>query len=82
MPLEVELDYFAQHVAEWLRHHQGKFALIKGTELRGFYDNSETAFEEGVKVWGDTEFLIREVTEEDRVEYVPALTYGLIDARQ
>ena len=80
MCLEREQAFFEEHRAEWLEHHEGKFALIHGTELAGFYDTDEKAYEEGVDRWGVVPFLIKRVLREDPIEHIPALFHGLIHA--
>ncbi len=59
--LETELQFFNENRQEWFEHHAGKIALIKGTTLYGFYDDFENSYRVGVDVWGDVDFLIKEV---------------------
>ena len=80
MALETELKYFEAHRAEWVEHHDGKFALIKGEHLQGVFDTDEAAFEAGVETWGNVPFLIKEIRGEDRIEQAPALVCGLLHA--
>ncbi len=80
MALEIELAYFERHRAQWLSDHPGEFVLIKEEECVGFFDTFDAAYEAGVGKWGVVTFLIKEVLGEDRIEYVPALTLGLIHA--
>ena len=80
MALETEVQFFEAHRAEWVEHHEGKYALIKGEHLQGVYDSDSSAFEAGVCEWGDESFLIKEVLREDRIEQSPALVYGLLYA--
>lgn len=78
--LEIELKFFEDHRAEWLNHHRGKFALIKGQEIAGFFDSRESAFAIGATRWGNVPFLIKEVSEDDRVDQAPALFCGVLNA--
>ena len=78
--LETELAYFEAHRSEWLQHHEGKFALIRGENLAGVFDSWENAYESGVRKWGNVAFLVKQILPRDPVETVPALTYGLINA--
>lgn len=80
MVLEIESQFFERHRVEWLEHHQGKFALIRGEHAEGFFDTAETAYEAGVGVWGNQPFLIKQVLPEDPIEQLPALVYGLVYA--
>lgn len=80
MALEQEIVFFDQNKADWLQHHLGKFAVIRTNELAGFYDNAAGAYVAGVDRWGDSPFLIRQVCDEEPIEHIPALTYGLIHA--
>jgi hypothetical protein len=80
MALDDELRTFETHRSEWLQHHRGKFALIKGTEVAEFFDSAERAFAEGIERWGNVSFLIKQIVESERPECLPALMFGLIDA--
>jgi len=72
--LDIELGYFDQHRKEWLQHHTGKFALIKGATIHDFYDTPDNAYEVGVQLWGVVPFLIKEVQLEDIIIYGPNRT--------
>ncbi len=78
MVLEVELAFFQKNLSDWLQHHEGKFALIKGEESAGFFDSDDNALQAGLDQWGVTPFLIKEVLPVDPILYIPALTFGLI----
>lgn len=78
--LEIELKFFEQHRKEWLEHHAGKYALVKGEELRGVYDTQEAAYAEGVATFGIEPFLIKQVLPEDEVHHLPAYHLGLMHA--
>lgn len=80
-PLAKELAFFNAHLAEWLPHHEGKFALVKDEQSLGFFDSWETAYAEGVARLGAAPMLIRQVVTEQRVESAPALMLGVIHAR-
>lgn len=68
--LEAELRLFEGRLAEWFIHHEGKYALVKGGEIAGFFDTAENAYGEGVRRWGIAPFLIRQVLSEDPVEHI------------
>ena len=69
--LKIELDFFEQHRQEWFEHHAGKIAVIHGTTVYGFYDNYENALQVGYDRCGLTLFLLREVSLEDEVIFMP-----------
>lgn len=68
--LDTELQFFNENRQEWFKYHAGKFALVKGTILYGFYDNNETAYRVGVEVWGNVAFLIQEVQLKDAMVWI------------
>jgi hypothetical protein len=81
MELDEELRTFAAHRAELLARHKGEVALVKGSEVIGTFPDEESAYEEGLKRFGNVPFLIQPVIEEDLVEALPAVTTGLLHAR-
>ena len=64
--LRLEIEAFEKNRVEWLKHHAGKFAVLKGSDICGFYDSDENALVAGLEKYGDVPFLIKEVLEEDR----------------
>jgi hypothetical protein len=62
-PLETEVAFFASHLIEWLNDAEGKFALVKGAELIGFYDTELDAVRAGYRHFGNEAFLVRHVVE-------------------
>ncbi len=78
--LAQELEYFEQNREEFLKHYDGQFALVKGSELHGTFTKEVEAFEAGVELFGTAPFLIKQVLESDTLAQVPALTLGLISA--
>ena len=52
-PLKEEQAFFEANRAALLKEHQGKFALIKGSELIGTFDTDENAYTEGVAKFGN-----------------------------
>lgn len=75
-----ELAYYNQHKAELLSKYEFKFVLIRGSQLIGSYDTAEAAYKEGLNRFGNSPFLIKQVLKEDRIEHVPALSLGIINA--
>lgn len=80
MALEVELAYFAEHKIEWLRHYEGKFAVIVGQELLGIFDTAERAYRQGISQRGNVPMLIKKIERDELPEALPAMTLGLIGA--
>jgi len=78
--LDLEVEFFEANRGEWLKHHKGKFALVRGRDLIGTFTTFQEAYEEGVDQFGSEAFLVKQVVEEDRSEHLPALTLGLIHA--
>lgn len=78
--LERELEFFESKKEEWLKDYKDKFVLIKGEELIDVFSTFEDAYKEGVKRYGNQPFLIKKVTEEEEVEKIPSLTFGIIHA--
>ncbi len=79
--LEKEIKFFNAHNSEWQKSERGKFALIKGDELVGFYNTYEDALAEGARRFKLESFLVRLVAAEKEKELnIPALTLGLLRA--
>ena len=81
MPLQTELAYFDSIKDELLKHHEGKFALIVGTDLLGIFDSAEAAYTAGLEKRGNVPMLIKQITRGELTESVPAMTLGLMGAR-
>lgn len=79
-PLSTELGFFEAHRAEWLRAAAGKWALVRGEELVGTFDTAENAYVEGVRRFGNTSFLVKQIAPTDTVHSSPAFALGLIGA--
>lgn len=78
--LEEELAYYNQHREDLLSKYEGKFLLIKGSELVGSFENAEAAYQEGLRRFGNTPFLIKPVLREEPVHQIPALSLGILHA--
>jgi len=69
--LAVELEYYAQHKAEWLAHKTGLYAVVKDSGLLGFYPNFQAAYRAGAAIYGlDTDFLVKQILEHEPVFFV------------
>lgn len=78
--LEQELKIFENNLPEWLKSHSGKFALIKGDELIGFFNTTDEALEVGARRFGLQPFLVRRITAQQEEIRIPALTLGVLRA--
>jgi len=58
---EIELGVFREHLDEWLTQDIGRFALIKGAEVRGPYDTQNDAITVGYETYGNVPFLTKEI---------------------
>jgi hypothetical protein len=81
MELQQELDYFMSIKEDLLKHHKGKFALIKGMELVNTFTTWEEAFNAGIERFGNVSFLIKPIQEEDEKVQFPAFVVGAINVR-
>lgn len=80
MALETELGFYESIKDDLLRHHEGKFVLIIGREQLGVFDRSEDAYKHGITLRGNVPMLIKQITQNDPVERIPAMVLGLINA--
>lgn len=62
-PLQAELEYFAANLAELLDKAEGRFALIKGTELIGIFNTEAEAVRAGYRSFGNEAFLVKHIVE-------------------
>lgn len=64
-PLAVEREIFQQSLASWRRDKIGKFVLIKGDDVIGFFDTLNEAFDEGAKRFGLEDFFVDQIRPEN-----------------
>lgn len=56
---EKENQVFKDQIQKWLtKKKAGKFVVINGSEVLGFYDDSSSAFTEGAKKFGLGQFFM------------------------
>jgi hypothetical protein len=66
--LEKEIQTFESHRYEWLRSHEGQFAVIVSARAVGFFPDFESAFKAGLSSVGPSRsFLVRQVLAQDPV---------------
>lgn len=68
--LVVERHLFETRRDEWCNKHLGRFVLIRGKFVRDFYDTHSEAYSEGMRIWGSSSFLIREIRQVDKAVFV------------
>jgi hypothetical protein len=73
MALETELRYFGEHKEEWLKHYEGKYALVKGETLVGTFTTFQEAYQRGIAEFGKEPFLVQQVVREEPVAKIPSL---------
>lgn len=75
--LDIERQYYVEHLSELLDHCRDRFVVIKGTEVVGAFDTLDEALREGTRRFGLASFLARRVEQTTPDASVPALTLGL-----
>lgn len=70
MSQNVDYDYFLSKLPELLPEHKGQFVQIKDQKIHGFFSNIEEALKDAYQKFGNTDFLIQEITNEKRANYI------------
>ncbi len=65
--LAEELETYYARKAELLQTARGKYVVIKGKEIIGLFDDQDEAFRQAYRQLGLTSFLLREVSEGEKV---------------
>jgi hypothetical protein len=78
--LAAEIAAFDGMREELLKHHAGKFALIKDGQLAGTFTTEGEAYADGVAKFDGGVFLVRQIAQDAQVAMMPALFAGLIHA--
>jgi len=78
--LDQERKLYMAHLEEWAGSHAGKFVVIKGDAVVGFFDTLDEALAAGAARFGLTSFLARRVGDREETVSIPALTLGLLRA--
>lgn len=65
--LNREAEIFDRHVDEWRRTHLGKFVLIKGADIIGFFASLDAAFRAGTEQFGLEPFFVKQIVPADAV---------------
>lgn len=70
IPLQQETEFFEAHREEWVRENPGKWAVVRGTELLGFFDDVGEGYSAGLERYGNVPFLVKRVTKVDDPEII------------
>lgn len=79
--LEAERKFYDSKKSDLVRDHAGQFALIHDSELVGTFTTFTEAYEEGVRRFGITPFLVQQVREQEPTAQIPALVVGVLSSR-
>jgi len=75
-----ELRAYERMKEDLLKRYEGKVVAIKDGKVVGVYESEEEAFKDVVRRFGFVPVLIKRVERRERLEYIPAYTYGLLNA--
>jgi hypothetical protein len=70
MSLEENYKYFLQQLPSLIITNKNKFVLIRNCTCVNFFDNIEAALKSAIENYPDQNFIIQEVTDEARVNYI------------
>lgn len=68
MALEQELAFYAEKLGDLLEH-EGKFVLIHGHDVIGFWPTADEALQVGYDRFGLEPFLVKEVARHEQPKY-------------
>jgi len=81
MVLETEIARYNELLPELLASSAGKFAVIKGNDLVGVFDDIDAGYSAALEKYGVTNFLLRPIRAKEPVLDLTNLHYGLIRVR-
>jgi hypothetical protein len=67
--LATELITYRDHLDEWLSH-KGRYVVIKGREIAGFFPDRRSAVEAGIAAYGPGPFLVKQVVEKEPIRTI------------
>ena len=71
MSLDRELAYYNDHKSEFLEQSQeGKFVVIHGSVVAGFWETYEDALQVACREFGIEPFLIKKVEAKEPIHYI------------
>jgi len=59
--LQTELKVYEEHKAELVQKSNGKYVLIKGTEIIRIFETQQDAIKVGIEKYGNTPFLVKKI---------------------
>lgn len=71
-----DFKFFESKLPGLIKEHKGQFVLIKDEKIHGFYLSVQEALQNGYTKFGNSDFLIQEVTDEKRVNYINSAFLG------
>lgn len=77
---EKEIAYYEANKERLLKEFPWKFILIKDDQEYGLFDTDEAAYDAGIELFGEEQFFIQEIIEEDCAANFPACQIGLTHA--
>ena len=80
MALEQELETYKAKWAE-LTNEEGKFILIKGSEVVGLYGTYEDALQEGYAKFKLEPFLVKQISVMERIQFVSRFVQPVLPLR-
>jgi len=78
--LQTEIETYALRESELTKEHLGKFVVIKGEKVMGFFDSIDDALTEGTRQFGLESYLVRRVGDPTQKIEILALSLGLLRA--
>jgi hypothetical protein len=81
MALEIEIERYKELLPELLPSSAGKFAVIKGRDLIGVFDDMDEGYRAALDKYGVTSFLLRPVRAVEPTLDLTNLHLGLIRVR-
>jgi hypothetical protein len=66
-----EFATYRAHLSEMVAEHDGEFVLIKRDEIVGFFPDVSSAFREGRRRFGIVPMLVKRITVNEPVIYIP-----------
>ncbi len=58
-----ELKTYEKHKQDLIKSSNGKYVLIKGSEIIGTYESQRDAINTGIEKFGNTPFLVKKIEE-------------------
>ena len=69
--LAEEMGTYRDHLPELLQRQEGRYVLVKGTDVAGIFGDRSAALREGYRRFGIVPFLVRQVAASEPVVYLP-----------